>query len=1393
LLKSTIPYHDLLGFIHQHTEEIILRQTLFVTMKVEKQIFLKGTHMFEFNQESDQHYYDNSRHTPFYCLHSRFKNSHTNETHIVVIDGHSYTIVNLDGDIIHSFHKAIDGGMIPAMERNLLRIEDEETYTWKMQCDDIEDGMDVDIDMDRNSLAYSSSSSEFIDSSIVNHTNGQRGKGNHSGENHHDRGHSTSDEIEAQSKSTMIYTMRYIERLDGFLIIYYDGSMSIHHYNIWTDQRTGHQSLKHFYSPRTHMVSLVAYPFPLESLHKSLQDNFLASNGSNKECVNNLHPSHPVVYERNQNKDYFSSLLTMREINNFLLLSENLQRTILRSKLVVTGKSVEEISRVLDCVVIPQQRKNNMPRRSNMSGSKQNKDDPDDGTAKKRRPSHNKKKSTEDDGDESLSALPFITPSKPPPSYQFAHGEDSVNDLGIDNDGVGSSSIANIVVLLATKHSHANVDMDAHHNKQEEKSRQHDEDIVSYSLVSMTLSVSQDISSNNNDSIRIPSAFNLSDSEYENSGKSNDIFNDVMKENESKRCEVTELQVINIGHSYVKHNADSLELCRTYTMSQVIFPDHTSVTSSSNVGYLLIQHHGIVTCRNIFDLRISYFACQVFQSHPLTDMAFFATFALNRLIVCRSSCSITMLDDRKAENENTAKHQDSTVEGVVNSSIPEQQKWFCDISLQQVLHCPTLASDNHTSSNRTYFVHEREGSLISLQTPNDSMTTTKIDNSFGLDRVHQASIQPFISSQSSSHKSKSHGTSAMAAERSFQDMSSHEHALPSMSLHDMVYNPNNIMQCVTDMQQSSIPLPKSLLSAYYSMKFHSTFHSKKYGLYVASSRDRNYSLLPRYQKACNQLISSIVSGIDIRSEMEEDAIGIKIDDDIKFSSLLQQVSTNKQTFPYLKSVQTENEYIACVIARNVHYQSNDGGTSSSSIGTKAFGKSGIVGRHSSAAYHQVRPITDSILPEVWIYSNYTKRWRNIILALADQHGNNAMIIRDIYTLDYSLGFATTNAMPSPVHRFSGTDPNFLGARMRTATEESVVSNAGSSLYTFAQAHAGSNPLQHPPDVQATQQTLDKMSIASADLWSPVSNGMTALKSIIHQIMNPSKYKSQFNHNFIQILSLHWFGTHSLILVTIRKSQCYIEVLSREPLRAAGISSSGGIGISSTNSAAGGIPNGTVNGHMMSKFHYLIPLPPGFVPIYMDCVNIEHANESNNNLTEGESPVHKRYKGLYTSCIVLVSDGRYFNAYQINARYNNHTVSSHLTDYYYRGNSRLNHQDDETSPATDPSTTDIVYVNTSINIVDYSIVELWSYTLTSCQEDKHHNVASTEDGRKGQENQNTFSMYHNVKSMKIFVQAAPIDSKYILLLSNKSIKICFSFISYFFLQINKSKPFLIFFQ
>jgi hypothetical protein len=128
---------------------------------------------------------------------------------------------------------------------------------------------------------------------------------------------------------------------------------------------------------------------------------------------------------------------------------------------------------------------------------------------------------------------------------------------------------------------------------------------------------------------------------------------------------------------------------------------------------------------------------------------------------------------------------------------------------------------------------------------------------------------------------------------------------------------------------------------------------------------------------------------------------------------------------------------------------------------------------------------------------------------------------------------------------------------------------------------------------------------------PSNNTSNSSSSAVHS-------NNQLMTSFLQIISLTWFNTHTIILLTLRKSIYYIEILSREIMKDIYYQTStptgtGGSGNTSSGGGGGGGGGGfNVHSHnysVQSKLHKLIPLPIGFIPIHFDVLTILYPSSS----------------------------------------------------------------------------------------------------------------------------------------------------------------------------------------
>lgn len=171
-----------------------------------------------------------------------------------------------------------------------------------------------------------------------------------------------------------------------------------------------------------------------------------------------------------------------------------------------------------------------------------------------------------------------------------------------------------------------------------------------------------------------------------------------------------------------------------------------------------------------------------------------------------------------------------------------------------------------------------------------------------------------------------------------------------------------------------------------------------------------------------------------------------------------------------------------------------------------------------------------------------------------------------------------------------------------------------------------------------------------------SAATSALSHLLSPTSSSSAATSSNNHliaSSLQVVALNWFDTHTIILLTLRKSIYYIEILSREILRDVYYNAN-----PTTN-----VSNPHYNHYSVQpKLHKLIPLPIGFIPHHHDVINIVYpiqgTSSAESNSTHSFNPLlngqttPKATQAPYHSnfAVVAVSDGKHFLAYQITARF-----------------------------------------------------------------------------------------------------------------------------------------------
>lgn len=184
-----------------------------------------------------------------------------------------------------------------------------------------------------------------------------------------------------------------------------------------------------------------------------------------------------------------------------------------------------------------------------------------------------------------------------------------------------------------------------------------------------------------------------------------------------------------------------------------------------------------------------------------------------------------------------------------------------------------------------------------------------------------------------------------------------------------------------------------------------------------------------------------------------------------------------------------------------------------------------------------------------------------------------------------------------------------------------------------------------------------------------------------------------------ILASYWYDNHTLLLITIRKRQYYLEIISREPLI--------------TSSTAGVLTK-------PPKVHRMIALPLGFKPSFIDVVLENHRTSSSTSSTSfmaedgsNNNPTDPLPNTPCTSAIIMLSDGQYILTYWIQAIIQSIIPSTSSTS---SSTSTINHT--TTSSTLESLTLDEENINSGYqgiihqssvktNVLDYRIVELWN--------------------------------------------------------------------------------------
>jgi hypothetical protein len=265
-------------------------------------------------------------------------------------------------------------------------------------------------------------------------------------------------------------------------------------------------------------------------------------------------------------------------------------------------------------------------------------------------------------------------------------------------------------------------------------------------------------------------------------------------------------------------------------------------------------------------------------------------------------------------------------------------------------------------------------------------------------------------------------------------------------------------------------------------------------------------------------------------------------------------------------------------------------------------------------------------------------------------------------------------------------------------------------------------------------------ILRSSIETTVNTPLTAANTYASSSQDKGVHSNnQFTSNLLQIISLAWFDNHTIVLLTLRKSIYYIEVISREILKDVYFHPTSLPAALANAMAAGATATGSgfANSYcVQSKLHKLIPLPIGFIPSYCDVMNIINSTAGEDHSKLPKRPHSASYdktaahqteairssstdsaaylrRSFQTSgvalndshnnphdnssdsgsnhyfAVIIVSDGKNFLSYQVTAK----------------GISPLHHKPtDKSTRATDQAKM----------IENYSFVELWNFSSDDLQ-------------------------------------------------------------------------------
>eukprot|EP00981_Chlorochromonas_danica_P013978 scaffold7194_cov181-Ochromonas_danica.AAC.8 len=242
------------------------------------------------------------------------------------------------------------------------------------------------------------------------------------------------------------------------------------------------------------------------------------------------------------------------------------------------------------------------------------------------------------------------------------------------------------------------------------------------------------------------------------------------------------------------------------------------------------------------------------------------------------------------------------------------------------------------------------------------------------------------------------------------------------------------------------------------------------------------------------------------------------------------------------------------------------------------------------------------LPEVYICNLRTKKWKNILLAIVSNNRpegqQSVKLIKNVPSVSYhnhttSILQSTSSNVNQDLSSHSASmweidmdgieqDKSIPGVQPSTiSVPKEDFRSRSSSTATLSSLPTPTNhaTITKEPDTARGFSALPPLADSPQIRNRPPSLRLASSSA-------PVSAKSQLILQHVQVLKMNWWGSHSLVLLTLRKSQHYLEFVSREtsPIYQT-------LPLSSSNS-------GNIH-HNVSKLHRLLPLPVGFIPRFYD--------------------------------------------------------------------------------------------------------------------------------------------------------------------------------------------------